>query len=471
MQGGALHHPPSPDRSSIGFAQDGALRVDRVRYFGTYRGTGQRRPLDLNQPPTANGVSMFTRAWGPTTPALENGLEVVLRPFPPATTNVELTGTVAEVRQGSAGGTAIPADGAVIAAQGPTGQRLLAEAPLGTTVNVRLVLSPEWTDVPEAIGGGPALVRAGRPVFRHGELFTPAQLARNPRTAVGQTRDGRVVLVVVDGRRPGYSAGMTNFELAQTLVRLGAVTGSGLDAGGSSTMAFDGQLLNRPSDPTGERAVSDGLFVHYAGAYVAPPAEPVLSPNGDRVADVQSFAYKLVRPSRATVALVGPGGTRRAIDSGEKAAGTYRFSWNGLTAANRPEPEGGWRLTVQATDDLGRSSRADRLFSLNRTLGSLRVAPGTVRVGRRGGRAIARFALTRPSRVTVTVETSAGVVVARPAVRSFGAGRHTVVWNGLVGRGSPAHTGRFALRVTAVNRVGSVALAAPFAVRRVSTAR
>jgi hypothetical protein len=197
----------------------------------------------------------------------------------------------------------------------------------------------------------------------------------------------------------------------------------------------------------------------------------VLSPNGDRVADVQSFAYKLVRPSRATVTLVGPGGTRRAIDGADKAAGTYRFSWNGLTAANRPEPEGGWRLTVQATDDLGRISRADRFFSLNRTLGSLRVAPASVRVGPRGGRATASFALTRPARVTVTVETSAGVVVARPALRSFGAGRHAVVWNGLVGKGAPAHTGRFVLRVTAVNRVGTVALAAPFAVRRVAAAR
>ena len=46
---------------------------------------------------------------------------------------------------------------------------------------------------------------------------------------------------------------MTNFELAQTLVRLGAVTGSAFDGGGSSTLAFDGQLLNRPSDSGGER--------------------------------------------------------------------------------------------------------------------------------------------------------------------------------------------------------------------------
>ena len=75
-------------------------------------------------------------------------------------------------------------------------------------------------------------MRAGKPIFRAGELFTPDQLARNPRTGVGQLRDGRILLVVVDGRRPGYSVGMTSFELAQTMVRLGAQTASGMDAGG-----------------------------------------------------------------------------------------------------------------------------------------------------------------------------------------------------------------------------------------------
>jgi exopolysaccharide biosynthesis protein len=74
-------------------------------------------------------------------------------------------------------------------------------------------------------------------------------------------------MLVVDGRRPGYSAGMTNFELAQTMARLGVVTASALDAGGSSTMAFDGKLLSRPSDRGGERLVSEALLVMYYGVH------------------------------------------------------------------------------------------------------------------------------------------------------------------------------------------------------------
>src|SRR3982751_3037556 len=99
------------------------------------------------------------------------------------------------------------------------------------------------------------------------------------------------------------------------MVRLGAVTASGLDAGGSTTMAFDGKLLNRPSDPGGERPVAEALTLFYYGG--SPPALPgrVLSPNADGVDDTQSFAYKLVRASNVTTTLNGPGGAVVPLDS------------------------------------------------------------------------------------------------------------------------------------------------------------
>src|SRR3970282_488477 len=111
------------------------------------------------------------------------------------------------------------------------------------------ILQPGWETVADAIGGGPVLVRNGRPVFRANEAFTTSLLApRHPRTAVGQLADGRVLLVAVDGRQAGYSVGMTTFEMAQSLVRLGVVSGMALDGGGSTTLAFEGTVLNRPSD-------------------------------------------------------------------------------------------------------------------------------------------------------------------------------------------------------------------------------
>ena len=62
-------------------------------------------------------------------------------------------------------------------------------------------------------------------------------------------------------------------------------------------MAFDGELLNRPSDPGGERAVAEALLVFVQRRLRAAAAEAVLSPNGDGVAEAQSLAYKVVRPS------------------------------------------------------------------------------------------------------------------------------------------------------------------------------
>lgn len=81
-----------------------------------------------------------------------------------------------------------------------------------------------------------------------------------PRTAVGLIDDNHYVFVVVDGRQQGYSRGVTLPELADIMVGLGATTAYNIDGGGSSTMYFDGELVNQPSNG-GERGTSDILYV------------------------------------------------------------------------------------------------------------------------------------------------------------------------------------------------------------------
>jgi phosphodiester glycosidase len=112
--------------------------------------------------------------------------------------------------------------------------------------------------VTEAVGGSHLLVDGGQIVL--GDC-TGAVCDRNPRTAVGLTKDGRVLLVVVDGRGSS-SSGMTLDELARFMLRLGAVEAMNLDGGGSSTMVAKGNLVNRPADSF-ERGVSSAIVVRF----------------------------------------------------------------------------------------------------------------------------------------------------------------------------------------------------------------
>ena len=484
MRGGVLDHPPLGERSSIGVDSTGSLHVDRVKFFGTWRGIGQRRTLNgLNETPQNGEVILFTPAWGPTTPVIPGDVEVTIAPLPASTPNVDLAGPVTAVTQN--GGTPIPLDGAVLVARGATiAPKLQEEAPVGTTLTARLILQPEWTGVVEALGGGPVIVRNGGPVFRSFEGFTTDQLLpRNPRTGVGQLADGRIILLAIDGREAGYSVGLTNFELAQTLVRLGAVTGSALDAGGSTTMAFEGKLLNRPSDPTGERPVKESLNVLYYGVYTPPAVPETLSPNGDGVGETIALSYKIVRPSAVTAQLVGPDGTTITLDAPAppdpvtglpgplKQPGAYPFVWDGVDpATGLPAPEGRWAWKVAATDDQGQASAQARQVTFNTTLQGIAVKPGLLRLPPRGAKVSVSFGLKYAGNAAVRIETPLGTIVRTLTRRGLQAGTRAIVWDGRMGtRRTPlVHSGRYVAHLIVTNQYGKAELAKSFTVRRIA---
>jgi hypothetical protein len=479
MSDGVLATPPNSARSSAGVTLDGLLDVRRVSFRGTWRGSGQRRALNsLNKSPGTNGISLFTSDWGTTTPRIAGAFAAVLGSFPAATPNTDLAVPVTSTAAGST--VRIQPGTAVLVARGDAAAaKLEAEAQPGSVVTLRLILQPDWSVVSDAIGGGPLLVRDGVPVYRANEAFSTSQLApRGPRTAVGQRADGGIVLVTTDGRQPGLSVGMTNFELAQTLVRFGAVRGMGLDGGGSSTLAFDGSVLNSPSDGQ-ERAVSTALMLEYYGVYAPPPLEPVVSPNGDGVADTETLSYKLVRPSTVTARLTAPNGSIVWQDTEAREPGAYEVPFPPVpstspkgTVSTQTEPvpaaEGRWSLTVSATDDQGLPSTTTRRFTVNSTLGSLGVTPLRVIVRKTGGRAEIGWSQARAARVKVTVETPEGILVRTVSNGSLPAGEQTVVWDGRRGNRKPVAGGRYVVRVAATNVLGLVSLTQAITVRRVA---
>jgi hypothetical protein len=120
---------------------------------------------------------------------------------------------------------------------------------------------------------------------------------------------------------------------------------------------------------------------------------------------------------------------------------------------------------VNAVDDLGRPSTSERAFFLNNTLGYLQVSPSRVVVRRRGGSLRVGFRLTRPARLTLTIETASGARV-RTIQRQLGPGRTSIRWNGRYSSGVRAFAGPYVARVRASNAFGPAELERRFVVRR-----
>jgi hypothetical protein len=453
MQNGVLKSSPDVARSSLGIAIDGTLTTGRVSFAGTWQGSALRRPFLLNTGAKTGKFSLYTPAYGTSTPRESGVLEAVIGTLPPARLNTPLDGTVTQVTTG--GPTPIPPGGAVLVARGAQSiAQLKAEAPVGQQVDAVLLLSPDWSGLPSAIGGGPLLVQNGKPIFQAGESFASRQLnTRQARGAIGQLADGRILLVAVEGTKPAYSIGMSNYELAVELSRLGATTAYGLGAGPAAGLAFDGKLLTRPSTGTSPK-VADALVLSYSGVYAAPPSAAVLSPNGDGVGDLETLTYRVARPSNILASLGGPGGAKITLADGAESPGLHTLEWAGSVGGS-PAAEGKWTFTVTGTDDRSVTTSAQRTFSLDDTLSSLVLAMGG------HGLPTATFQLTRPATVIVQVQRPNGVPVATLRSGPRAAGPEHVTWSGRIG-GRRAPGGHYQVAVQAMSSIGTSSLAAPF---------
>lgn len=189
-----------------------------------------------------------------------NGVEWVLRGTPL---------TVTDIRT-NVGSTPIPADGYVLSYGGLELPDELRRLQPGTPVAV----DTHWTTVngldtgrlntADHVVNGAGLLRVrGKQItsWDTERLSGPNFVnARHPRTMVGVDRRGDIWLVVVDGRQT-TSVGMAFSDLQRLADRLQLTDALNLDGGGSSTMVVQGNVVNRPSDAKGPRAVSDAIGV------------------------------------------------------------------------------------------------------------------------------------------------------------------------------------------------------------------
>jgi exopolysaccharide biosynthesis protein len=155
----------------------------------------------------------------------------------------------------------IPPDGYVIYACGIMCTDL-ERVSLNDEESLELYINPIWEKTHFAVGGGPRLLKGGSVInCAADEKFRPdVAKGRAPRTAIGITADGKLLLVCVDGRQPKTSDGMNLKELSYLMVSLGATDAMNLDGGGSTTLYLLGKVMNSPSDGC-ERPVSQALIL------------------------------------------------------------------------------------------------------------------------------------------------------------------------------------------------------------------
>ncbi|MFZ9387339.1 MAG: phosphodiester glycosidase family protein, partial [Chitinophagaceae bacterium] len=109
-----------------------------------------------------------------------------------------------------------------------------------------------------AIGGGPVLLQDGNVIISNNEELKfagKAILDRHPRTAIGYTRNNKIIILVIEGRNPGRAQGATLEQEAIIFKELDCLEAINLDGGGSSCMLLNGLETIRVSDKTGQRPV------------------------------------------------------------------------------------------------------------------------------------------------------------------------------------------------------------------------
>lgn len=260
------------DTRSAVRADDGATReLDGLnRRPGLIRGcggTGGDVPVEVAKHDftctDASELIAFTPRFGASTePGV--GAEAALDP----------DGRVLELR--TARGGAIPSGGSVLSGTGEAAAWLATHAQVGRRVRSLIDVVADGaplglTNQTGVVNGGPRLLRDGRediPALAEGFVwpedpgfFYRFGVRRNPRTLAGVRRDGRIVLVTIEGRAPGVSVGASFTESAGVLRSLGARDAVNLDGGGSTGLTVGARLLTRPSDLAGERPIGDALIL------------------------------------------------------------------------------------------------------------------------------------------------------------------------------------------------------------------
>ena len=246
---------PILNRGAIAWNNQGGFLVSRLFLNHTLTtGAGNTFPVtQINSGYPEAGIALYTPSWGSSySPVTDN--ETLVTVIQNQITQQQPAGTA------GTGAYAIPPEGYLLAVRSYT--EAARSLPAGTSLTLTPDMRPSaFEGFPDAIGGGPVLVQAGRIVVdAKAEQFSDAFATQAaPRSAVGVTPDGRLVITAIHFSPGGR--GPTLQEAAQVMVQLGAQDALNLDGGNSSSLYLGGSLINRHSSTVGRVHNGLGIFV------------------------------------------------------------------------------------------------------------------------------------------------------------------------------------------------------------------
>ena len=254
-------------RPTLGVDAEGNALINNVRAHVSAIPPGLKAPTvihKVNTPRDGGHIVLYTKRFASRTRTAYGGVEVVLRLSDKLRPNGVQQVRVLNVRRGG-GNTPLRAGQAVLSVKNPKhkwvyqlrrGQQfpLYSEVvqSVGKPCNGSMPPAPGFDDIVEAQGGNYFTLRGRKIAAPSTSAYRPGS-ERHPRSGIGITADGRVLMVTVDGRRSA-SAGVTLAEMGQLMRSLGAIHAFNLDGGGSTVMARHKpasgrfEVANRPSD-------------------------------------------------------------------------------------------------------------------------------------------------------------------------------------------------------------------------------
>ena len=239
-----IYTGPIYNRVAMGIF-DNKYETARIEFNSTLITKGHTLKIDnINQPRMLSSYALvYTREWGEKAPASPKyGYQIAIKDN--------------KIIDSSSNPLVIPEGGYVIVAP------LRALEPfINSKSQVKLDIRtiPEWKNVKHIISGGPYLVKDSNIYVDTGAEKLNAIGGKNPRTAIGYTKDNTLIMVAVDGREY-QSVGMTLGQLANFMKSIGCTNAINLDGGGSTVMYVNGQVVNNPAFKGGI-AISNALVI------------------------------------------------------------------------------------------------------------------------------------------------------------------------------------------------------------------